>query len=470
MERIFSVVAFTVITFLLHAQQPNWGWGPAITTSLSGTTLTCSAFDPVLSTTKTTTINSVDDFINNEGVVAWVTPGGTVGGVTYDINQGSFEQTTFSNNSGNIIQNEGGVISFVSSAGTVGGAVYDPAQESWEYTTFSNNSGNTVINRDGVIAFVSSAGTVGGAVYDPAQESWEYTTFSNNSGNTVINRDGVIAFVSSAGTVGGAIYDPAQQSWEYTTFSNNSGNSIVNQNGVIAFISSAGTVGGAAYDHNGQSWDYTTFSNSSNNTNLSISDGTIIWNSSSGTSKYGYDNGNWSSNVNTDLSCKVFAVNAEDTKHIAYLWCLTIGANSYSYSCGDGHTVTSRWAWKQYASGGSYGPSLAIFNSSSNSSCSASLNFAVTNVPGISAADFSVFPNPAYCHDALRLSLSEKAQAVRITELNGKIVYENQFSPVSGNVSLELDGVTLSAGVYFVEIYFENGAKSVKKFLVHNKG
>lgn len=114
---------FCLFVQICFASQPNWGWGPAITATLNGTTLNCSTIDPNTNNTVTTTISGVANYINNDGIVAYVTPAGTVGGITYDINTASFQTNTFSSNS-DTITNEDGIIAWVSAAGTVGGAVY----------------------------------------------------------------------------------------------------------------------------------------------------------------------------------------------------------------------------------------------------------------------------------------------------------------------------------------------------------
>jgi hypothetical protein len=467
MKKCSLFVLCMAIVTAIFPQYPNWGWGPAITVSQNGSTLTCSAYDPFLNLTRTTTVTNVDIYQNDDGILAYVTLGGTVGGVTYDINQGSWKTNTFSSNNGNTIQNADGVIAWVSAAGTVGGAVYDPAQEAWEYTTFSSNNGNTIQNADGVIAWVSSAGTVGGAVYHPGQQVWKYTTFSSNNGNTLLNEDGVIAWVSSAGTVGGAVYDPAQEVWEYTTFSSNAGNSIVNENGVIGFISSAGTVGGGVYDPNQQVWEYTTFSSSASNTNLSVSDGTIYWTNSNGSQHQGYSfsSQNWQSNQNTQLHCTMFVENATgNTPLISYFWCLTVGANSYSYDSDAGHTITRRWGFKQYDNAGSYTPELTIFNSMTNTTCDA--NVTVSGGTGIgeeTQVQAHIYPNPVNRAGQLEIQAPKPILSVELTDLMGtKLLISNG----KGNrMTLDLGDLQLAAGVYFVEVRM-TGAESLRRKIV----
>lgn len=451
-------LVFTLFTIVCSAQQPNWGWGLPITVTGSSS-ITCTVTDPV-NGTETHTQSGISSYIYSDGVVAYVTPGGTVGGIIYDVNTHRFEYTTFSSNSGNTISNDDGVIAWVSSAGTVGGATYDPTKRRWEYTTFSSNSGNTVINRHGVVAWVSSAGTVGGAVYDPYNGNWEYTTFSSNAGNTIINTHGVIGYVSTAGTVGGAVYDPATNDWEYTTFSSNSGNEIDNNNGVIAYLSTAGTVGGAAYDFNSHNWDYTTLSSNSNNTNLSVEDGTVTWSNNNGSQKAGYSSsGSWNTGNNTNLQCRFFIEQPSNSNNLAYFWCLSIGANNYSYDSDAGHTISRRWGWKQYSNGGDYYPSLTISNSNSNSQCNNSVSF-TTDIKELLRDRISVYPSPTSntLHlDGHGLSIT----TIEIVDATGKVVTSNN----SFSYTTAINVSSLNNGVYFLYATTNDGSKAVTRFV-----
>ncbi|MGI8892374.1 MAG: T9SS type A sorting domain-containing protein [Bacteroidia bacterium] len=423
---IVIINLFVLFCQLSSAQNPVWGWGPPITTSLNGTTLNCTTYDPILNTTKTYNIYNVANFINSDGVVAWVTSGSTVGGLIYDINEGAWKQTTFSSNTGNTIQNSSGVIAWVSSAGTVGGAVYDPNQKVWKYTTFSSNTGNSIINEEGVIAWVSSAGTVGGAIYDPAQQVWKYTTFSSNTGNSILNSEGIIAWISSSGTVGGAVYDPDQQVWKYTSFSSGSSNA-----------------------------------------NLSIINGTVFWNSASGVQKYGYNvnSKSWSNNYNTDLYCKLFASEISGNKPlITYLWCLSIGANSYSYSCGDGHTINRRWAFKQYNNPGNYNVTLSIFNSQFNNTCNKSIVvYDPLDIAEINNVNVKIYPNPVERNKILFVNAAVPLTQIKLMSLSGTVTVDWLINNNSNEIILP----DVTAGIYFLECTLKDKSKTINKIVIY---
>ena len=454
------------------AQYPNWGWGPAITTSLSGATLTCTTFDPVLQTNKTTTISSVDMFINNDGVVATVSSAGMVKGVIYDVNLGTWKQSQFSGNTGNTIQNSHGVISFVSAAGTVGAATYDAHAQVWKWnSSFSSNTGNTVINQDGVVAWVSSSGTVGAALYDPAASAWKWnSSFSSNTGNTIQNIHGVVGWVSASGTVGGAVYDPAAAIWKWnSSFSSNSGNALVNFSGVLAWISNSGTIGGAVYDPDASIWKWnSSMSSSSNNTNLGIQDGTIYWTGSSGSQQYGYNIGSkvWQNNYNTDIYCKYFSSHSSgDAPLLTYLWCMSIGANSFTHTAGDGHTIFRRWGWKQYDTPGTYTPSLVVANSIGNTTCN--LNVTVNNPNSVEEHgpfSFNIYPNPITAGSDLTVETAKPLKQVRVLNALGA---EMKFQSTGGSTSqhrIQCSGWPL--GLYFVEVILSNDERETRPLIV----
>ena len=423
MKFLNLTIFLVLMSGFTSAQNSNWGWGLNINTSLSGTTLTCTVFDAELNTTRTNNIYSVDNYINSDGVVATVTASGTVRGLTYDLNSNSWKEDVLSSNSGNIITNSDGVIAWVSAAGTVGGAIYDPDRGYWKDDVFSSNSGNSIINNDGVVAWVSSAGTVGGAVYDPSAGYWRDDVFSSNSGNSIVNEDGVVAWISSAGTIGGAVYDPSSGYWRDEVFSS-----------------------------------------SSSNSNLYISNGTVYWSSFSGSENYGFDysSKDWKDGYNTDLHCTFFIEKYNDTDpHIVYFWCLSIGADSYSYNSGDGHTITRRWGFKQYANAGNYNPVLTIFNSVSNSTCSQSISVNTSKIAEVEPA-LRLFPNPANGKE-LFLQSDNIITGAEVTDVTGRMLVNYQFA---GERFVHISDLNLHRGAYFVKVLLEDNRQTVRKLIV----
>lgn len=356
-----------------------------ISTSLNGTSLSCTTTDPITNNTRTYTISSVDAYINNEGIVATVSSSGTVRGLIYDINL-----------------------------------------QSWKESIFSSNSGNSVLNRDGIVVWVFSSGTVGGAVYDPDLQSWEESIFSSNAGNVMENKNGVVAWISSSGTIGGAVYDPDLQSWEESIFSS-----------------------------------------SSNNNNLSISNGTVYWNNSSGANHYGYNvtASTWQNNYSTDLYCKFFVAKENNTApYLMHFSCLSMGTSSYTYAAGDGHNIYRRWGFKQYQNIGNYNASLTIQSSSSNRSCDRNLSVNMTKIIEQNEVNVRVFPNPVVQQQQFYIESNQQIEQVQIVDVLGTsritISINQKFAEIS------LTTLNLSSGTYFMKIILENKQQVLKKISI----
>jgi hypothetical protein len=424
------------------AQFYNWGWGPPISVTQVGANITCTIFDPVLNESRTESFSSVADWSHVDGVVATVSNGGVVRGIVYDIALGDFRDGSFNFVSGTTVVNSAGVVAWVSESGRVGAAVYNPFLHQWREGLFSTNPGNQMQNRDGVVSWVSEAGTVGAAVYDPELNDWRSDQFSSNSGNVVQNRDGVVAWVSAAGSVGAAVYDPSLHDWRDEQFSSNSGNQLVLGQGVVAWRSSGGSLGAAAYNWTSNSWVDQQFSSSSSNTMPTIVDGTVQWSNGSGPQKYGYTTAHtWQSGVNTTVQCEyhVQQVSGLLSPRIAYLWCLTIGASTYTHQCGDGHQITRRWAWKAYADPGSYTLQFNAFSSVSNTQCNGEVSFGGTTVDGPDQADpFTV----AIQGTDLRLSSDKALGHISILDTKGAIVHHGMYASNTTTIALDvMDGV-----------------------------
>lgn len=427
----------------IHAQSYDWGWGPPISVTQNGGTITCTVLDPLTDQIRTTNFTSVASWTHDDGVVATVSPTGTVRAVVYDFDLAMFRESLLSTNSGNTCINGDGVVAWVSGSGTVGVAVYDPARQQWRQDQVSANSGNQIQNRDGVVSWVSAAGTVGAAVYDPGLGLWRSAQLSANSGNVVMNRDGIVAWVSSAGTVGAAVYDPSLAAWRSTQLSANAENMLAIGQGVVAWKSAAGTLGAAAYDWTSNDWRSEQLSSSVSNTMPTIVDGTVHWSNSSGTHRYGFNAaGQWQSNVGTALRCEYHAeVVGSGMPHIAYLWCLSIGASSYSHSAGDGHTITRRWAWKRYASGGAYQPQLTVYSSTTNTTCDGTLNFVGTGVEEAAPEQ----PSITWAGDRIRITTSSPIGTVEVMDVGGRLLVTSRTNAMVADFQ-----APLSEGIYLV--------------------
>jgi len=201
---------------------------------------------------------------------------------------------------------------------------------------------------------------------------------------------------------------------------------------------------------------------------LSISDGTVYWNNSSGTTHYGYNvtANAWQSSYNTDLYCKFFVAKENDTSpYLVHFSCLSIGANSYTYAAGDGHNIYRRWGFKQYQNPGGYSASLTIQNSLSNTNCNKNLSVSTTKLDAQNEIDIQVFPNPVVQQQQFYIESSQVIEQVQIVDVLGAsratIPLNQKFAEIN------LATLNLNPGTYFVEIILENKQQILKKILIN---
>ena len=450
--------------FQTQAQNPNWGWALPITVTQSGSNLTCSVFDPVLNQTKTTNITG-SSYVNSEGVIAVVDNGNKVTWAIYDRNLHTWKDdyNYISSSSTINLSNVNGVVGYVESGNKVSWSTYDPFTKAWveDYNYISSSSSITLKNQDGVIAYIESGNKVNWSVYDPSSHSWieDYNYISSSSSITLTNSNGIVAYVESGNKVNWSIYNPSSHSWieDYNYISSSSSVILKNQNGVVAYVESGNKVNWSIFDPSSNSWieDYDYISGAVSN--FTINDGTVNFYYQSTNYKYGFSKNthSWQSNYNTDLYCKLFIVNATtNPNRIIYVWCLTYGANSFSYNCGDGHTITNRWAWKQYNNSGNYTPVLSIFNSNSNSTCNESINFAPTGIEDLlnDIDIISIYPNPSTNG---KFEISSKKNmgntTIDLFDVTGNLVYTEKTS-IFANENKQVNIGSLANGIYTCKI------------------
>jgi hypothetical protein len=472
MKSVFFCIIF-VSTINALAQNTNWGTGLPITVTVNGTYLDLSVYDPIIGSTKTTSLNvgSNPNYQNADGIVAAISSSsGYMNVAIYDINLHAFitnywssTTSTFSN-----FLNSDGVVAWTNS-NYADAAIYDPLLQAWQHNYWSSTTStfSDFSNSNGVVAWTNS-NYADAAVYDASLQAWQHnywssttSTFSNFS-----NSNGVVAWTNDNYT-DAAVYDPSLQSWQHTywssttsTFSNFSNNS-----GIVAWTNS-NYVDGAVYDPSLQTWKHTYWSASTSTfSNFLNTDGTITYTNSSGNNKYGYNinSQSWQSNYNTDLYCKMFASKSSgQAPLITYFWCLTIGANSYSYNCGDGHTVTRRWAWKQYNNSGTYNPTLTIFNSSQNSTCNAVINVN-TGITEETTPNFQIFPNPFSSSTTLQINKTFNDATLKVYNSYGLLVKQiSKFT--EQKITLHRDN--LPCGLYFIRMTQDNKLITTKKLVI----
>ena len=86
---------------------------------------------------------------------------------------------------------------------------------------------------------------------------------------------------------------------------------------------------------------------------------------------------------------------------------------------------------------------------------------------GVSIDNLDVYPNPS--RDIFNVSFtSEDAQdlEVRVINVVGEVVYTENLEQFTGEYNKEIDLVTYTKGVYFLEITTENGVIYKKMILI----
>jgi len=456
MKTLFLVLISLLFFNSTHAQNQVWGWGLPITITVNGSTLNCTVTDPTLGS-QSYTVNDVYIHSNRDGVLSWITNTGIAGGLTYDVNLGTWKTKNFySSSSINTICADR-LISFVSTDGTVGAATYDPNLGIWKDTILE--TAPTINNfeeiRGGILTYKKGQ-TLCGAVYDPALQVWTFTQLSTVSGSSQItSKSGIITFTDSLG-IHAATYDPGVHNWRLSIIdSSTSVTTLLNDNGVIGYLTSSGRVGGAVYHPDLQSWEYSTILTSPSNNNLSIINGTLFWNNPlTGSKQFGYNinTNSFQSGYATDLYCKMYFEKANNhAPYLVYFWNMSIGTNAFSQNADDGHTFTRRWGFKQYANTGYYNPTLTIYHSLDNHTCSSNLTVPVTKITSQkNNYDVNVYPNPTNRKGLVHIESNKRIGTFRLINILGTTIIQQEISSSSADISLS--NLALNAGTYFIEI------------------
>ena len=85
-------------------------------------------------------------------------------------------------------------------------------------------------------------------------------------------------------------------------------------------------------------------------------------------------------------------------------------------------------------------------------------NSGITETPG-DVTDLSVYPNPTNGSFTMRVSISTPGSvSVKLTDVLGRVVYENSLMNQSGEVQDNINGSAFSKGVYTLEVSTDNGS------------
>lgn len=443
--RLLLLVFSTFIIYSVNAQFPNWGWAPPISIDNNGSSITCTVTDPLTGQTKSTTKNSVQSYLYQEGVLVWVSSSLTHA-MVYDQNAHDWKSASWYAPDNISINN--GVVAMQSNSQTYV-AIYDPNTREWEYT--NRYATGNVLNDGGVVAFQSTDQTYA-AFYDPYRKAWEVKNWYAD-GDMWLNQ-GVLAFQSSTQTYF-AVYDLISRSWDWTA--RYAVGNVVNRNGVVAFQSTDQTYV-AAYDPSDLDWAVHNYYELGA---LSIVDGTVFINNGGTMLKKGYNasSGSWVNNQNTSMVCRLFLSDTnDDSPLITHMYYMAIGASVNTYNCGDGHLINNAMAWKQFNSSGNYNITLNVSNSSINKNCNSSVTVTGGTV-GINDVDehtMTVYPNPTTGLFVIE-GLEYGTQQVQLYNSLGELVLSGEYA--SGQA---IDISDQPAGIYYLRVNGSLGVESHK--------
>jgi endogenous inhibitor of DNA gyrase (YacG/DUF329 family) len=445
-------------TFQSIAQNANWGTGLPATVNINGTSIEVSVFDPYLNQTRTASLSVGNNptYTNNDGIVVAFGSYGDMHYATYDIDLQTWRtgstQISFSNSSGTIV-NSDGVVAGYGTLGDMEYATYDIELHTWKtgstQISYSNSSG-TIITSDGVLAGYGTLGDMEYGTYDVELHTWKtgstQISYSNSSG-TIVTSDGVLVGYGTLGDMEYATYDIDLQTWKTGSTqisSSNSTGTILTSDGVAVGYGTLGDMEYAIYDYNLDTWKIGSRQLGSAGS-ISLNSGTITYTgSSSGTMGYNPNTQNWG-NFSTVPACNLLPVGTASSSWV-FMRCMSIGAGTFIYSCGDGHQISRKQGWKKYNINNSYNADLNVSNGIFNSTCNSIINI-TSGIDEYNNLNIQIFPNPAT--DRIYVDLSEgKEFKMQLYNCMGESALQSQLT--KGNNIIDIS--SLSSGIYVIRL------------------
>ena len=424
---VFFILVSTLNSF---AQNANWGTGLPVNVTVNGSSLDLSVFDPILNQTRTTSISvgSNPTYKNSDGVVVGYGSYGNMEYATYDLDLHAWKtggtQIGTSNSTGTILTSDGVVVGF-GSLGNMNYSIYDIALQAWKTggTQISTSNSGTILTSDGVVVGFGSLGNMNYASYDIELQAWKTggTQISISNSGTIFTSDGLVVGFGTLGNMNYAIYDFNLDSWK---------------------------TGGLQLGSSG---------------NISLSSGTITYSGfSSGILGYNFNTQSWGS-YNTTPTCKFLPVTFPGSSWV-FMRCMSIGAGTFTYSCGDGHQIYRKQGWKKYNGINSYNASLNVSNGVNNSTCTATINITV-GIAEHTNLDFQIFPNPTNLNSNLTVTSEEKISEIKIYNTLGERIYvENDVNAQTSYIHLNSN--IFSKGMYFVELLTGDHRRGIQKIII----
>lgn len=428
-----------LLVYCSYAQQPNWGYGPAISVTSNGSSITYSAYDYEQNQTHSGSASGVITYINNDGVLAWQ-DNGYINYVIYDVKLHNFVSSSYSQSNVTSFKNNNQVVASMNNS-YIEYATYDAYQHQWQHSYYSSSNPVSLIVADGVVASMN-ASYVEYATYDAMQHQWMHSYYSQSNGNTLTNDNGVVASKNNS-YIEYAVYDPQRHQWMHSYYSSSNAGTLLNNYSVVASYNGS-YIEYAVYDPDKGSWEHS-YSSGSSITNFYLDNGTVRWTQGSTSYSRGYD-GSWGSGT-TRLKCWFYpSATSGAAPLFSYFACMSIGADSYSYNTDDNHTISRKNGWKYYKNGGNYNPVLTVSNSAANSTCSQNIIISATeNKKGLPIYIQNPVKEKLVIHNYADFTGDE----IVIFDLVGKQLYRGLLSNSS---SAEIPVENFASGLYILKI------------------
>ena len=264
---------------------------------------------------------------------AW-SSGTTVYFYVYDAYQKKWVGSSSNTGSTFDLANTNGIVAWTSGS-TARYAAYDWGRGLWKIDSAAIGSSATTFSLvDGIAAGATSAG-VFFAAYDPRAGLWKKSSVASGAPGELLNTNGIVAWTAGS-VVHGQAYDPLSGTWKPNVL--NAGGTpfdLRNANGVVAFTRNP-VVAYSIFDGARAGW-VTGNVNAGFTSDLTISNATVTWSTSTQAYRRGYDGpaGLWSINVAKPLAYFLASTNAGNAPLVITFIDLSSGGRLWAWNFGD---------------------------------------------------------------------------------------------------------------------------------------
>lgn len=143
-----------------------------------------------------------------------------------------------------------------------------------------------------------------------------------------------------------------------------------------------------------------------------------------------------------------------------------VGATSYFWTFGDGGTSTLPSPNYTYSTSGLFDVTLTAINDCGSTSITKTIQIIMTDVENVPKTwSIDIFPNPTSGQFNLKLEGFSGDIEVSITDVQGKLIRNWNFTNVADGKNTAIDASELASGIYIVKVQTNEGIKNVKLFI-----